>query len=411
LAESFWVENMKYVVLLGDGMSDYPLAEKGAKTPLQLSNTPFMDSLAQTGALGLVKTIPDGMPPGSDVANLSVMGYDPARYYSGRAPIEAASIGVKLGEHDIAFRCNLVTLAGDAEQVYMEDYSAGHIPTDDAQVILSALKQELDLDDITFYRGVSYRHLVVWKNGTDKMITTPPHDITGKNISSYLPQGDGSERLLDLMEKARKIIPALPISQQKIQQGKKFANAIWLWGQGRSLSIPTFREKYGLTGAVISAVDLVKGLGICAGLTSIDVPGATGYLDTNYEGKARAALDALHSVDFVYLHVEAPDEAGHKGNIDEKIQAIEDFDRRVVKLVVEGLRDKYADYRVLVLPDHPTPIALKTHASDPVPFVLFSSKDLNRTALQSVGFNEKDAAASGLFIESGWELMDRFIKN
>ena len=401
---------MKYVVLLGDGMSDYPLLEKGAKTPLQLSHIPFMDSLAQQGALGLVKTIPDGMPPGSDVANLSVMGYDPSRYYSGRAPIEAASIGVRLGEHDVAFRCNLVTLSGEGAERCMDDYSAGHIATEDAQIIINALKQELDSPDITFYRGVSYRHLVVWKNGTDKMITTPPHDITGKNISSYLPQGEGSKKLLELMEKAIKIIPALPISQKKIQQGKKPANAIWLWGQGRFLSIPTFREKYGLTGAVISAVDLVKGLGICAGLSPIDVPGATGYLDTNYEGKARAALGALQEVDFVYLHVEAPDEAGHKGNIDEKIQAIEDFDRRVVKLVIEGLRDKFTDYRVLVLPDHPTPIAIKTHAADPVPFVLFSSKDSNKSAKQSVGFNEEDAAASGLFIESGWELMDRFIR-
>jgi 2,3-bisphosphoglycerate-independent phosphoglycerate mutase len=401
---------MKYVVLLGDGMSDYPLSEKGAKTPLQLSHIPCMDSLAQQGALGLVKTIPDGMPPGSDVANLSVMGYDPARYYSGRAPIEAASIGVKLGEHDIAFRCNLVTLSGEGAERCMDDYSAGHISTDDAGVIINALKQQLNSDDITFYRGVSYRHLVVWKNGMDKMQTTPPHDITGKNISSYLPQGEGSEKLLELMERARKIIPLLSISQKKMQQGKKFANAIWLWGQGRSLSIPTFKEKYGLTGAVISAVDLVKGLGICAGLSSIDVPGATGYLDTNYEGKAKAALDALQAVDFVYLHVEAPDEAGHKGNIDEKIKAIEDFDRRVVKLVVEGLRDNFTDYRVLVLPDHPTPIAIKTHASDPVPFVLCSSKDSNKSAKQSIGFNEEDASASGLFIESGWELMDRFIR-
>jgi 2,3-bisphosphoglycerate-independent phosphoglycerate mutase len=401
---------MKYVVLLGDGMSDYPLLEKGAKTPLQLSHTPVMDSLAQQGALGLVKTIPDGMPPGSDVANLSVMGYDPARYYSGRAPIEAASIGVKLGERDIAFRCNLVTLSGEAESVCMEDYSAGHISTDDAQVLINALKQELDSHNITFYRGVSYRHLVVWKNGTDKMQTTPPHDITGKNISSYLPQGDGARKLLELMEKAKEIIPALPISQEKTQQGKKFANAIWLWGQGRSLAIPTFREKYGLTGAVISAVDLVKGLGICAGLSSIEVPGATGYLDTNYEGKAQAALDALQSDDFVFLHVEAPDEAGHKGSIDEKIQAIEDFDRRVVKLVVEGLQKNFTDYRVLVLPDHPTPIAIKTHASDPVPFVLFSSRDSNKSAKQGVGFNEKDAAASGLFVEKGWELMDKFIR-
>lgn len=400
---------MKYVVLLGDGMSDYPLTDKAMQTPLQLSQIPVMNSLAQQGMLGLVKTIPDGMAPGSDVANLSVMGYDPTQYYTGRAPIEAASIGVKLDKNDVAFRCNLVTLSGEERDLCMEDYSAGHIGTDEARVIIQALKQELDSSDIKFYCGVGYRHLVVWKNGIDKMITTPPHDISGQKITPYLPQGEGAVTLLELMGKARKIISSLPISQEKMRQGTKFANAIWLWGQGRSLSIPSFKEKYGLTGAVISAVDLVKGLGICAGLSPIDVPGATGYLDTNYEGKARAALDALEKVDFVYLHVEAPDEAGHKGNLAEKIQAIEDFDRQVVKLVIEGLQEKCVEYRVLVLPDHPTPLVIKTHASDAVPFILFSSEDVHEKPEQGIGFNEKDAAASGVFIKSGWELMDRFI--
>ena len=401
---------MKYVVLLGDGMADYPLPDRGNKTPLELSHTPYMDFMAQHGEAGLVKTIPEGMPPGSDVANLSVMGYDPSRYYSGRAPIEAASIGVKLGKKDIAFRCNLVTLSGSGSTLAMDDYSAGHITTDDARVIINVLKQELDSPEITFYRGVSYRHLVVWKGGMEKMVTTPPHDITGRQISSYLPQGDGADTLIELMNKARAVLATLPLNQEKIKNGLKPANSIWLWGQGRSLSVPTFQEKYGITGAVISAVDLVKGLGICAGLKPVEVPGATGYLDTNYEGKARAALEALQSVDFVFLHVEAPDEASHKGSLDEKLQAIEDFDRRVVKPVLGGLQEKFSDYRVLVLPDHPTPIAIKTHASDPVPFALLSSGKNTVTGHTASGFNERAAAQSGLFIEHGWELMDKFIK-
>jgi len=401
---------MKYVVLLGDGMADYPLPDRGNKTPLELSRIPHMDFMAQQGEAGLVKTIPEGMAPGSDVANLSVMGYDPVRFYSGRAPIEAASIGVKLCDNDVAFRCNLVTLSGEGRALAMDDYSAGHIATDDARMIISALKQELDSPDITFYSGVSYRHLVVWRGGKEKMKTTPPHDITGQPVASCLPQGDGADTLVDLMHRARTILAELPLNREKIKNGLKPANSIWLWGQGRSPSIPTFREKYGLTGAVISAVDLVKGLGIYAGLKPIDVPGATGYLDTNYEGKARAALAALESVDFVYLHVEAPDEAAHKGSFEEKVQAIEDFDRRVVKTVLEGLKERFPDYRVLVLPDHPTPISIKTHTADAVPFALFSSEKKDSSIFSAAGFNERAAGQSGLVIKSGWELMDRFIK-
>ncbi|MCX5894401.1 MAG: 2,3-bisphosphoglycerate-independent phosphoglycerate mutase, partial [Proteobacteria bacterium] len=292
----------------------------------------------------------------------------------------------------------------------MEDYSAGHISTEDAQAIIEALKRELDSADITFYRGVSYRHLVVWRNGLDKMETTPPHDISGRKIADYLPRGEGAAKLFELMYRAQEIVSSLSVNRVKIEQGLHPANAIWLWGQGRALKIPPFKEKYGLSGSVISAVDLVKGLGICAGLNPISVPGATGYLDTNYEGKARAALEALTSVDFVYLHVEAPDEAAHKGNIDEKIQAIEDFDGRVVKLILEGLQEAFTDYRVLVLPDHPTPISLKTHSADPVPFALFSSTDRSMRKNASRRFTEKDAGQSGLFIKDGWELMDRFIR-
>lgn len=401
---------MKYIVLLGDGMADYPVAGKNGKTPLELSRTPYMDSLAQRGALGLVNTIPAGMDPGSDVANLSVMGYDPLQFYSGRAPIEAASIGVHLDEQDLAFRCNLVTLQEKDGSLYMNDYSAGHIKTPEAAVIVNALKEQFDSSDITFYAGVSYRHLMVWKQGSDKIKTTPPHDISGKKIDAYLPQGEGSPRVQQLMAQSRDILSGLAINKEKVRQGIKPANSIWLWGQGRSLKLPRFMEKYGLSGSVISAVDLIKGLGISAGLSAITVPGATGYLDTNYEGKARAALQALESADFVYLHVEAPDEASHKGSFDEKIQAIEDFDARIVKPVLEGLTTKFKEYRILLLPDHPTPLATMTHAADPVPFILFSSEDTGRQARQSIGYNEKDAKNSRLYISRGWELMDRFIK-
>jgi 2,3-bisphosphoglycerate-independent phosphoglycerate mutase len=400
---------MKYIVLLGDGMSDYPLENQNGKTPLQLSRIPNMDSLAQKGEMGLARTIPEGMPPGSDVANLSVMGYDPKVYYSGRAPIEAASMGVDLGANDIAFRCNLVTLMQEGSAVKMHDYSAGHISTEEARHIIQVLQAELGSSVITFYPGVSYRHLMVWRQGEHQLSTTPPHDITGKVIEPYLPQGEGSSTIIEIMQRAREILAGLQNKAEGIDQGPIQANSIWLWGQGKSIKIPTLRQKYGLSGAVISAVDLVKGLGVCAGLTPIAVAGATGYLDTNYEGKANAALDALETSDFVYLHVEAPDEASHKGNLAEKIRAIEDFDTRVVKVILEGLEKRFSHYRVMVLPDHPTPIATKTHAPDPVPFVIFASEDKAKNGKSDMGFNEKDASETGMLIQNGWKLMDRFI--
>ena len=392
-------------------MSDNPLEAHGGKTPLQIADTPFMDMLAQKGEIGLSKTIADGMEPGSDVANLSVMGYDPNKYYTGRSPIEAASIGVPLSDTDVAFRCNLVTFDEKEGSLFMNDYSAGHISTDDASIIINELKENLDTDEIKFYPGVSYRHLMVWKKGKDGMKTTPPHDISDKEIAGHFPKGEGSEKILELMEKSQEILPGLKINKLKIARGEKPVSSIWLWGQGKNLEIPSFFSKFGISGSVISAVDLIKGLGLSAGLDSIDVPGATGYLDTNYQGKVDAAFQALEKGDFVYLHVEAPDEASHKGSFDEKIKAIEDFDSKVVAEVIKGLEERLEDYKVMVMPDHPTPLSIKTHASDPVPYIIYSSKDRGNAGDDTIGYNESDAAASGVLIEKGWELMDRFINN
>ncbi len=402
---------MKYIVLIGDGMADKPIEELGGKTPLQAANIPFMDSLARQGTIGLVRTIPEGMEPGSDVANLSAMGYDPGKYYTGRAPIEAASIGVDLNERDVAFRCNLITLAREegGGQV-MDDYSAGHISTSEAANIIDTIKCVLNSEDIEFFAGVSYRHLVVWRNGLSSMKTTPPHDISGQNIDRFLPEGEGSDRVRELMNRAGELLSSHPVNQNRVKQGKKPANAIWLWGQGKALKIPSFYDKYAINGAVISAVDLVKGLGICAGLESIHVAGATGYLDTNYEGKAEAAIKALKRVDFVYLHVEAPDEASHKGSLKEKIQAIEDFDKRVVKNVIKGMEGNFNDFCIMVLPDHPTPLSIKTHSSDPVPFIIYSSDNKNRKGSAVAGYSEADALVSGVFFDNGYELMDKLVK-
>ncbi len=401
---------MKYVVLIGDGMADYPIEEKGGKTPLELAAIPCMDMLAQKGTLGLVHTIPDGMDPGSDVANLAAMGYDPRKYYSGRAPVEAASIGVSLADSDIAFRCNLVTLADKDGGLWMEDYSAGHIPTAQAAEIIAGLKKTLDSSDITFYPGVSYRHLMVWKNGADKLKTTPPHDISGRKIDDYLPRGEGAERVRQLMEQSRAVLPGMEISKQRAARGDSAVSSIWLWGQGRALKIPHFADLHGISGSVISAVDLVKGLGLCAGLTSIDVPGATGYLDTNYAGKVSAALQALESGDFVYVHVEAPDEASHKGSYTEKLQAIEDFDDHIVRPIIDGLEKRYGDFKVLIMPDHPTPLCTKTHASDPVPFILYDSVNRDNKINNQRAYCEKDARAAGIVVDEGARLMDQFIR-
>jgi 2,3-bisphosphoglycerate-independent phosphoglycerate mutase len=354
---------MKLVVLLGDGMADLPLAQLQGKTPLQAAKKPNMDLLARRGRSGLAQTVPEGFPPGSDVANLSVVGYSPSRHYSGRAPLEAAAMGVVLGKADIAFRCNFVTI----ENGVMSDYSAGHITTEEGRELIEALQPLMPQRRL--YTGVSYRNLLVLQAGA-KAICTPPHDISDQPVANYQPRGPDADHLIRLMDAARPILASHPVNEKRIAAGKRPANAIWLWGQGPAPAMPSFAEKYGLKGAMISAVDLLKGIGKYAGLEVIDVAGATGNIDTNYEGKVQAALEALKSCDFVYLHIEAPDEMGHEGNTKLKVKAIELFDERVVGPVVEGLKKSGEDWRVLLLPDHATPISIKTHSRDPVPFTI-----------------------------------------
>lgn len=395
---------MKIVIIQGDGMPDHPIRELGNKTPLEAAKTPNMDDLARRGLFGMVKTIPDGLPPGSDVGNLSVLGYNPNLYYSGRSPLEAASMGVNVEESDVTFRCNLVTLRDSEGKTVMEDYSAGHISTEEAREIILDIREQLEKHgEINFYPGVSYRHLMVWHRGIDTMKTTPPHDISGREISSHLPNGEGADKLKNLIEKSKELLKNHPINHKRIEQGKNPATSIWLWGQGRAPKMPKFRELYGIEGAVISAVDLVKGIGVYAGLQVIDVPGATGYLDTNYHGKVDYALRALDEVDLVMIHIEATDETGHEGKVDLKIRAIEDLDSRIIGPVLEGIK-RFDDYKILLLSDHPTPIELKTHINEPVPFAIFSSKDRSVKDSSSV-FSEKSASKTGVFVDEGWKLV------
>jgi len=399
----------KYIVLVGDGMADRPLKELRGKTCMQVAKTSNMDRIAYKGEFGMVRTIPKGLSPGSDVANLSILGYNPKKYYTGRAPVEAAYRGIELGSKDVAYRCNLVTLESkNKDRIIMEDYSSGHISTREAKTLIEEINRKLGNGRIAFYPGVSYRHLMVWKNGKDKVECTPPHDITGKEIIKYLPMGNEAGILRVLMEKSREILSEHPVNKKRIKKGLKPANSIWLWGQGKKSSIPSFKEKYGLKGALISAVDLTKGLGVSMGFDIINVKGATGYLNTNYFGKARAALTALKKVDIVYLHVEAPDEAGHNGDIKAKIRAIEDFDLKVVGTVLKGLK-RFKDYRVLLLPDHATPIKVRTHTDDPVPFAIYDNHIKREN--KGVGFdesirNKKDK----LIFEEGYKLMGYFIR-
>ncbi len=360
----------KYLVLLGDGMADEPLEVLNGRTPLAAAHTPNMDGLAQRGVCGWVRTVPPGMPPGSDVANLSVMGFNPATYYTGRAPLEAASMGIEMRPQDVAYRCNLVTVRNGV----MVDYSAGHISSQEARELIRAIHSALGDDIFAFFPGVSYRHLLVWRGGKDSPQTTPPHDISGRLVEEYLPNGDGAEDLRVLMKKSREILSHHPVNERRVREGKNPATMIWLWGQGKKPKLPSFEETYGVKGAVISAVDLMKGIAVLLDMEPISVPGATGYLDTDYEGKAQAALDFLRKRgDLVYLHIEAPDEAGHQGEVDAKIKAIEDIDARVLPIILEGARGYSEPFNILLLCDHPTPIAIKTHTSNPVPFVIWRS--------------------------------------
>ena len=401
---------MKYVVLLGDGMADYPTKMLGGKTPLQCAFTPYMDQIAAEGTLGLVDTIPAGFTPGSDVATLSVLGYDPRETYTGRGPLEAASMGISLGQNDMAYRLNLVTIGEkDSPDAFMDDFTAGHISTEESREIILDINKALGSSPYQFFPGVGYRHLFVWRNAPSSPETTAPHDITGKTIESYLPHGDSSREINSIMQRAGEILINHPVNVQRQKAGKKQANSIWLWGQGKKPQIVPLTQKYSLQGGMISAVDLLKGIGIIAGLKVFPVEGATGYIDTNYEGKAKMALDILNFMDFVFVHLEAPDEMGHEGNVAGKIQAIELFDEKIVGPILNKI-GSFGDYRLLVLSDHPTPLDLKTHVSDPSPFAVLSSrKEENKAA--GLPFNEINAQESSIFISPGHLLMEKFIRD
>lgn len=396
---------MKYIILVGDGMADYPIPELGKQTPLDVAKTPNMDSVAQAGKVGLVRTIPPGMKPASDVANLSILGYDPTTSYTGRGPLEAANMGVELKSDEVAFRCNLITALDDT----LADYSAGHISTKEAKVLISSLNEKLGSERVRFYPGVSYRHLVVIrdKEGIKGLSAEciPPHDITGGRISKNLPRGEGAELLINLMNSSRSILSDHEINHVRIDLGENPANMIWLWGQGERPNLVSFRERFGITGSVISAVDLVKGIGRSIGLDVINVPGATGYYDTDYAGKAKYAIDSLDQHDFVFVHVEAPDEAGHNGEIRQKITAIENFDRLVVGAILENFRGR-EDCRVLVLSDHLTPISLRTHTADPTPFAICGE---GIDPDDKTKFCETEAKESSLRIDHGHELIEYLI--
>ncbi|MBJ6723809.1 cofactor-independent phosphoglycerate mutase [Geomesophilobacter sediminis] len=397
---------MKYIVLLGDGMSDLPVDALDGLTPLQKAHTPNMDFIARRGRLGLAHTVPEGYPPGSDVANLSMFGYNPADCYTGRSPLEAASMGIDLGPDDVAFRVNLVHLEPRGGKLIMEDYSAGHISTADGRELIEELQKHLGNDEFSFHPGVSYRHLLVWHNGRTELKTTPPHDITGQSITEFLPQGEGADKLINLMNSSQMIFHNHPQMRRRSAEGALPANSAWLWGQGKAPAMQDYQTKFGLTGAVISAVDLIKGIGVYAGLEIINVPGTTGYIDTNFKGKAEAALAALKEKDFVFVHVEAPDEASHSGRLDHKLQAIESFDREVVGPVLEGVKE-FGEFRILCAPDHPTPLKLMTHTNDPVPFVIYSGEEKENAGV--AGYSEKSARETGLVVKEGFRLMEMML--
>jgi 2,3-bisphosphoglycerate-independent phosphoglycerate mutase len=388
-------------------MADEQIKELEYKTPLEVARTPVMDRLASRGELGMVRTVKPGFPPGSDVANMAVLGLDPGKYYTGRAPIEAVSMGVALTEDDTAFRINLVTITPRSEGLIMEDYCSDHITTEEASVLIKDLRQIAnDNPAIAMYPGFEYRHLMVI-HGYDNpnLKTTPPHDIIGEHIDTYLPN---DKLLCDLMKSSMNILRDHPLNLERRRKGKREATSLWPWGEGKARKVPTIQDEYGMTGAMISAVDLLKGLGRVRGMEVITVPGATGWIDTNYLGKAQAALDALSRYDIVYVHVEAPDESGHGGLLPEKIKAIEDFDRQIVGHILDGMEKFGIPFRILVLPDHPTPIAKRTHTADPVPYVLYDSTTCAKES--SRGFTEKDARRSGIFIDEGYTLFARLIK-
>ena len=402
---------MKYVVVLYDGMADYPVPALGGKTPMMVAKKPNLDSLAQRGEVGLIRTVAPGLKPGSDVANMSVMGFDPMKYYTGRSPLEAASIGIDMKPTDVSLRCNLVTLSEDDkpyEEKPIEDDCADDLSTEAAQELIKAVQNELGNDTFHFYTGVYYRHCLIWRGGTtDLGAMTPPHDITGKVITEYLSKSENAKPLIEMMKKSYDILKDHPVNQKRKAAGRRPANSIWLWGEGTRPAMGKFEEIYGIKGGVVSAVDLIKGIGRCAGMEVADVPGATGYIDTNFEGKANAALDLLTRNDLVYIHFEAPDECGHRNEPENKVKAIELIDQKVLPILFNGLA-QYDDYKIMCLPDHPTPIVTRTHASDPVPYVIYrKSKEIEGV----VTINEETAKETGIYIDFGPGIMEHFLKD
>ena len=400
---------MKYALILGDGMADYPVPALNGKTPLEVARKPYMDMLAATGKIGLVKTVPDGFKPGSDVANLGAMGYDAAKCYTGRSPLEALSIGIDMKDDDIAVRTNLVTLGDEEpfENKTMLDYSSGEITTEESRELIRFLQENVGSDEFSFHAGVSYRHCLIIAHGSADMKLTPPHDISGKRIGEYLPAGAYADKLTALTKQSYELLKDHPINKKRVLSGKNPANSVWFWGQGTKPALDDFRSRYGLKGGMVSAVDLLKGIAIGAGMKSVDVEGATGTLSTNFAGKAQAAIDMLSSgTDFVFVHLEAPDECGHQGDLAGKIKAIELIDEKILGPIYERLKSSGEDFALLVMPDHFTPVSILTHSREPVPFLMYSSK----AALGNgkAAYNERTATENGIFYEKPWELTREF---
>lgn len=400
---------MKYVVVLCDGMADYPLPALGGKTPMMVAKKPHIDALAAKAEVGLVRTVAPGLKPGSDVANMSVLGFDPHRFYTGRSPLEAASIGIDMKDSDVSLRTNLVTLSDKGEPFadkVIEDYCADDISTEEAHQLIEAVQAAFGGGEYDFYTGVSYRHCLIWHGGTTELGNmTPPHDITGKVIGPHLSTAETARPLLEMMEKSFDLLKDHPVNKARVAAGRRPANCIWLWGEGKRPALQPFEALYGIKGGMVSAVDLLKGIANCAGMEVAEVPGATGYIDTDFEGKAKAALDLLTRNDLVYVHFEAPDECGHRNEPENKVKAIEMIDSRVLPILEEGL-EQYEDYKILLLPDHPTPIVTRTHASDPVPYLLYQ-KSAPKTGVDTI--NEETAKATGIYMENGPAMMPHFL--
>lgn len=400
---------MKYVVVLCDGMADYPVPALGGKTPMMVAKKPHIDALAAKAEVGLVRTVAPGLKPGSDVANMSVLGFDPHRFYTGRSPLEAASIGIDMKDSDVSLRTNLVTLSDKGEPFadkVIEDYCADDISTGEARQLIEAVQAAFGGGEYDFYTGVSYRHCLIWHGGTTELGNmTPPHDITGKVIGPHLSTAETARPLLEMMEKSFDLLKDHPVNKARVAAGRRPANCIWLWGEGKRPALQPFVALYGIKGGMVSAVDLLKGIANCAGMEVAEVPGATGYIDTDFEGKAKAALDLLTRNDLVYVHFEAPDECGHRNEPENKVKAIEMIDSRVLPILEEGL-EQYEDYKILLLPDHPTPIVTRTHASDPVPYLLYQ-KSAPKTGVDTI--NEETAKATGIYMENGPAMMPHFL--